>query len=78
MYVRGYKLPQGTIIYYCNGLTVFRKEIRGKLPDILGLVNFCLVGDFWATKSAIGFWYSYPHRHPHSTLFGILYKKLEL
>ena len=76
VFMRGYKLLKGTIVYYFNGQTVIRSEIHCNSQKELGLNDFYWVDELWATKLAIEFWNAHPHHHPNSTLFEILNKKL--
>ena len=74
---KGNDLPSGTYIYYyANDDTTWM--------GIIGLGDFRLYyiysydDGLWATDKARDVWKRHPHRHPHITLFGILYKKLEI
>ena len=62
-----------------NGLLY--EKYKGTLqPSGLYTISFYYDCDdeLWATKRVREKWESCPYEHPHSTLFELLYKKLEI
>jgi hypothetical protein len=75
----GSQLPKGTVIYFAgsmlNGI-VWRSEVRtDRWFQYLELI-FDPKDGLWATDFTRRIWKEFPHRHPHCSLFEMLYKKL--
>ena len=79
-YLYGRDLPHGIVSYYCTQTYVLMGFTTPTTRDDLHRRVFCYNYDdgMWAAICARALWEVHPHLHPHSTLFGILHKKLEL
>ena len=74
-------LPDDTKIYLYNSvcdLVCYRTVDLFPRGTYLVSCIFDANDGLYATEKARKFWDLHPEMHPYSTLFGILYKKLEL
>jgi hypothetical protein len=88
---RGYELPEGTGVYaryeLCTPfyhITKHVNDISNADPKhIFSHGQFCYYSydkdeQIWASCNTREFWECHPQFHPHATLFGILFSKLDI
>ena len=77
--MRGDDLPSGTVVYYVT--SSINEGISHRIIDHY-LYHITYVFDLkdglWASAFTRRLWELRPYRHPHCTLFAILYKNLEI
>ena len=73
----GCNLPYGTTLHYFSCYDVRSVTVSKKYDDNYIFEYFLEDDGLWATPRARSFWKEFPQFHPHSSLFDILYKKLE-
>jgi len=74
----GYDLPTSTFVYVYAGQYTVLKVKSNKYGFAYLKYHFNLQDELYATESVREYWKRYPEKHPHATLFEILYKKLEI
>ena len=87
MYIPSYKLPDGTLVYFCES-EFFASHREFSVSHILPFGNndhrryFSFTLDdkdgLWATYMARQLWKREIHSHPHCTLFDMLYNELKV
>ena len=84
MYLKkGSEIPATTNVYITNTIytqdctQIYVQKVRASDYSILTFVFYSSDG-LWASINARDFWAKYPDRHPYCTLFGLLYKKLQI
>ena len=77
----GNELPIGTIIYYFNDSLKATYRVKLDRPHNTGFRLFYIFDPkdgLWASENLRKIWECNPERHPQCSLFGMLYKKLEI
>ena len=80
---RGSELPEGTVVYitgFVKAFRVWQSTIKRQYNPFRTDLEYTFdpKDELWATKQVREIWDEHPCRHPYCTLFGILYKKLEI
>lgn len=77
--IYGFNLPIGTVVYIRNYDDRVTREMIGEMLSQRYIAFFVDSNDgLYASERAREYWRDHPCCHPHITLFGLLYKKLEI
>jgi len=75
------ELPKDVLVYHCAGLGLSNgfkvesvQDYRGK--EHASRIRWCPKDGLWASWGARLIWNTYPHLHPHYSLFNALYTHL--
>jgi len=66
-----------TVEYEGQDLFILRESLKEYYCQYLKFI-FDENDKLWATEWVREIWSAHPHRHPHASLFTLLYKKLEI
>jgi hypothetical protein len=73
--IKGRDLPVGTVVYWSPQMGVYRTELATYLNSHIIFV-FDPNDGLFASEYSREYWRDYPYRHPHCTLFQMIYNKL--